>query len=140
MRCVTGPARLGAAFGTRSIAPRAWSVPSARSVPAGAGATRRPRAETTAPAHPALTERAARAGRGRADDDAAVGLHAHRLGLQALLALDREVNDAALVGEHRFERHGLAARAHTRCDTLRDLAELVLASAPVPFDVHRDVH
>src|SRR6266542_2217374 len=140
MRCVTGPARLGAAFGTRSIAPRAWSVPSARSVPTGAGATRRPRAETAATAHPALTERSAGARRGRADNDAAVGLHAHRLGFQTLLALHREVDDTALIGKHRLERHGLAARADARRDTLRDLAELILAPAPVPFDVHRDVH
>src|SRR5258705_7771886 len=132
-------ARLGAAFGTRSITPRARSVAAARSVPAGAWSARRPRAETAAARWP-LAEPPSGTRRRRADDDAPIRLHADGLGLQTRLVLDREVNDAPLVGEHRLERYRLAARTHPRSDTLRDLAQLVLAPASIPFDVDRDVN
>src|SRR5688572_7538825 len=132
------PMRLGTSFGTRSIAARPRSVAATRTVAASAThAARRPGSEA---ARAALDRWSARAGRRRADDDAAVGLHAHRLGLQPGLALHRKVNDAPLVGEHRLEGHGLAARPHARRNTLRDLPQLVLAAPPIAFDVHRDVH
>src|SRR5688572_23497074 len=131
------PTRLGTSFGTRSIAARPRSVATAGPVAATTHAARRPGSEA---AGAALGKGSAGAGRGRADDDAAVGLHAHRLGLQPGLTLHREVHDAALVGEHRLEGHGLATRPHARRDALRDLPQLVLAPPPVAFDVHRDVH
>src|SRR5688500_104685 len=88
------PARLGTSFGTRSIAARPRSVSTAGPVAASAThAARRPGSEA---AGATLGKGSARAGRGRADDDAAVGLHAYRLGLQPGLALHREVHDATL--------------------------------------------
>src|SRR5688572_24320846 len=80
----TSSGRLGTSFGTRSIG-SAWprSIAAARPVAATAHAAG-PRPEAT---RAALAERSAGAGRRRADDDAAVGLHADRLGLQPRLAL-----------------------------------------------------
>src|SRR6185503_7991683 len=72
---------LGPSFGTRSIAAGARPVAAARSVAAGARSPRRTGAETATAGRP-FAERAAGAGRGRADHDAAVRLHADRLGLQ----------------------------------------------------------
>src|SRR6267378_620371 len=81
--------------------------------------------------------RAARARSGGADDDAAVRIDADRLGLHARGVLHREVYDPPLIGEHRLERHGLAARADAfpdpaRCDRGRDLlqGDQVLAAPP----------
>src|SRR6266850_1079761 len=132
-------ARLGAAFGTGSIASRPRTVAAARPVPAVAGSTTRSRADSAA-ARPALPEGPAGTGRGRADHDASVRLHAHGFGLQALLALHGEMHDAPFVREHRLERHGLTARAHARSDALRDLPQLVLAAAAVSLDVDGNVH
>src|SRR5437879_325841 len=83
--------------------------------------------------------RAARARSGGADDDAAVRIDADRLGLHTGGVLHREVHDPPLVGEHRLERHGLAARAHAFRDTASDLAELLFAAAAIALDVERDM-
>ena len=120
------PAWLGAAFGTRSIAAGPRAVPATGPVATATHAAG-PRSEAAGTSGAALAEGPAGAGRRRADDDAAVGLHTHRLGLQAWLTLNGQMHDAAFVGEHRLERHGLAARAHARRDALRDLAQLLLA-------------
>src|SRR6185503_1894318 len=130
---------LRAAFGTRSIAAGAWPVTAARSVAASAWTARRPGAKTATARWP-VAEWPAGAGRSRTDNDASVRLHADRLRLQPGLPLHREVNDSPRVSEHRLERHGLAARANTRRDALRDLAELVLAPAPIALDVNRNVN
>src|SRR5437762_12715230 len=50
------------------------------------------------------------------------------------------MNDAALVREHRLERHGLARRADALRDAGRDLLELVLAPAAITLDVDGYVH
>ena len=50
------------------------------------------------------------------------------------------MHDPPLIGEHRLERHRLSGRAHARGDPLGDLAQLLLTPAPIPLDVHRDVH
>jgi hypothetical protein len=49
------------------------------------------------------------------------------------------VHDPPLIGEHRLERHRLAARAHAVRDATRDLAELLLAAVTIAFDVQRHV-
>src|SRR5439155_22338607 len=82
----------------------------------------------------------ARARRRRADDDAAIRVHAHRLRPHPGAVLNRQVHDPPLVGEHRLERHGLPHRPHPHGDAARDLAQLLLATTPVALDVERDVN
>jgi hypothetical protein len=49
------------------------------------------------------------------------------------------VHDPPLVGEHRLERHRLAARAHARRNAASDLTELLLSAPAIPLDVERNV-
>src|SRR5206468_550502 len=98
---------------------RPWSIPpwtrsveaAARSVPAAATVSGTPES-----AGGRWAERGARTGCGRRDHDATIRLDADGLGAHALLLLDREVNDAALVREHRLERDRGARRLHPRRD------------------------
>ena len=74
-------------------------------------------------------------GTGGVDDHAARRLLARALGAHAVVVLQGEVDDAPLVRVHGVERVALAAGLDPLGESLRQLADLLLAAGPVALHV-----